>query len=281
MIKNAIEPPQPTQKVGYNSNLIYPKSGGIDLVIRKLVEKIKIPIATDHEVVAIDPAQKLVSFANGRTLRYTQLISTMPLNHLLARTQTTSRSTAPDQARKLKCNSVLNINLGINRPIEHDIHWLYVPDPSLPFYRLGFWHNICAALAPTGHSALYAELSFMPGRDSRATVARRREAAVAGICTLLGISRDEIILEHDLLLHHAYVIYDQWRKRNITGLLRRLTLDNIHSIGRFGEWKYSSMQEAVLDGRTIAATLAAQYGALPLQHYPHPSSTDTSHERHA
>lgn len=281
MIKNAIEPPPPVQKVGYNSNLIYPRAGGIDTVIRKLVEKIELPIATDHEVVAVDPQQKLVSFSNGRTVRYTSLISTMPLNHLLTRTTSSARSTAPDQAHKLKCNSVLNINLGINRPLEHDLHWLYVPDPRMPFYRLGFWHNICPALAPAGHSALYAELSFMPGRDSKAIVAQKREQAVAGICNLLNIAPSDIILEHDLVLPHAYVIYDQWRKQNLSGLLRRLSDAHIHSIGRFGEWKYSSMQEAVLDGRTIADTLAAQYGTSPTDQLVPLSITKPLHERNA
>lgn len=285
MIHNAVTPPQPEQKVGYNSNLIYPAQGGIDTVITNLRNTLTTPILTEHDVVAIDAQKKTISFANGTTLRYSTLITTMPLNTFLHRMAPQSNYSVADYAARLRCNSVLNINLGINRPIDLDVHWLYVPDAHLPFYRLGFWHNICAALAPKNHSSLYAELSFLPGRDSTALVAAKREQSITQICELLGITRRDIILEHDLTLHHAYVIYDQWRKKNLKKILHTLQNQNIHSIGRFGEWKYSSMQEAVLDGRSIADTLAPHYNSTQhrathksVTHYPVSSRT---HEHNA
>ena len=84
----------------------------------------------------------------------------MPLNHFLQRMKSDTSSTVKEAAHKLKCNSVLNINIGINHCIENKIHWLYVPDKQIPFYRIGFWNTICSALAPDNHSSLYAEISF-------------------------------------------------------------------------------------------------------------------------
>lgn len=258
MISGAVAPQKPAQKIGYNSNLVYPKKGGIDHLITNLRQHITTPISTDHELVNLDLQAKKATFSNGRTVSYTHLVSTMPLDHLLKNSTGTTRTTLPDQHKHLHCNSVLNINLGIAQPTLGDVHWLYVPDPQLPFYRVGLWHNICRALAPHGHSSLYAELSFMPGRTSKKTIMSRRDHSIAALQTMLGFSARDIVLEHDLLLAHAYVIYDQWRKRNLPRLLARLADFGIHSTGRFGGWKYSSMQEAVLDGRTVAATIAAQ-----------------------
>ena len=59
MIHNALTPPEKPHSIGYNSNLIYPRSGGIDTVIKRLIQSIQIPIATDHEVVAINPSKKM------------------------------------------------------------------------------------------------------------------------------------------------------------------------------------------------------------------------------
>ncbi len=44
-------------------------------------------------------------------------------------------------------------------------------------------------------------------------------------------------------------------EKNLRKLLGRLAQESIHSIGRYGAWKYSSMQDAVLDGKKIAATV--------------------------
>ena len=33
---------------------------------------------------------------------------------------------------------------------------------------------------------------------------------------------------------------------------------NIYSVGRYGDWKYSTMEEAILEGKEVAEKLASQ-----------------------
>jgi protoporphyrinogen oxidase len=190
------------------------------------------------------------------------LITTMPLNLLLQRITHCTRSHLPQAAPRLRCNSVLNINLGIAREQLNDHHWLYVPDTKYSCYRVGFWHNVSKGMVPAGHSALYAECSYLPERTSGAARLRLRQRCLHDVMRLLKLSKSEIVLEHDLHLPHAYVLYDHWRKKHIEGILRALAEYGIHSTGRFGGWKYSSMQEAVLDGRE-AATWSKEFAILP------------------
>ena len=63
-------------------------------------------------------------------------------------------------------------------------------------------------------------------------------------------------------INHAYVIYDEWREKNLSKIHKQLENNAVHSIGRYGEWKYSSMQEAVLDGKKIAEKLTV----IPARH---------------
>lgn len=259
MITGALQPPKPF-KVGYNSQLYYPKAGGIDYLINKVRNALPAQIATGHEVVSINVRDKVVSFTNGATETYENLITTMPLNLLLSRLTHCSRSSLPQQAQHLKCNSVLNINLGIAREQLQDNHWLYVPDTKYSCYRVGFWHNVCAQMVPSGHSALYAECSYLPERTSGAALQRLRTRCLADVKKLLQLGDNEVVLEHDLHLPHAYVLYDHWRKKHIKGILQGLENYGIHSTGRFGGWKYSSMQEAVLDGREASERLAPLQG---------------------
>ena len=79
--------------------------------------------------------------------------------------------------------------------------------------------------------------------------------AIAATKQVLKIDNAQVVTECIIPISHAYVIYDAWRDQNLPKLLTALTKQQIYSIGRYGEWKYSSMQEAVLDGKKIAETL--------------------------
>ena len=49
--------------------------------------------------------------------------------------------------------------------------------------------------------------------------------------------------------------FDTWRDQNLANIHSHLQSQSIYSIGRYGEWKYSSMQEAFLDGKNVVEKL--------------------------
>ena len=240
---------------GYNSSFYYPKQGGIQFLITSILGKLKNKVITGHKASSIDSKNKIIEFSNGRHESYNHLISTIPLNHLTANLEESSATNLAQATKKLICNTVLNFNLGINIPHLTNKHWVYFPEKKYDFYRLGFWHNISAASVPDGCSAVYGEMSYLPGTKTPAELKSMLNRARSKTLEVLGIDEQNIITQKDLTLHHAYVIYDQWREKNLAKLLTTLQDLTIHSVGRFGEWKYSSMQEAVLDGKKVAETI--------------------------
>jgi protoporphyrinogen oxidase len=241
------------QNVGYNNFFYYPKSGGIETMIKKIQQHIKNPIKTNHRVIAVDIKARQVMFNNGHIEPYRQLITTLPLNNFLTITKTSSHKNVATATSKLLCTSVLNVNLGFNNSINLLDHWTYFPEATFPFYRIGYWHNINQRLAPAGKSAIYAELSYR--QTHKQPLEKLSEQTINTLLSHLKLNRTNIIAHKNLLLHHAYVIYDQWREQNITKLLSTLAQDSVHSIGRFGAWKYASMQEAILDGKEACKTV--------------------------
>lgn len=256
MLTGALRPPQ-EQSIGYNAQFFYPHKDGIVFWVKKLYEQLKNPVYLNYTITGIDLAEKKVLFADGTTESYQTLISTIPLNVLLPQLTGSTTTELPRAARKLLCNSVVNFNLGINRPDITDKHWIYFPEKQYPFYRLGFSHNFSAHMAPAGCSALYGEFSHL--QKGPVEVASILQECLEQTKKLLRLEEHEILTQKIITINHAYVTFDRWRDKNLPKILESLKAYDIHSIGRYGAWKYSSMQEGLLEGRDMAQKLVQLY----------------------
>jgi protoporphyrinogen oxidase len=241
--------------VGYNAQFFYPKQDGIVAWLHTIAQHIKNPIHYAFCVKAIDMQKKIVHFTNGHSQAYDVLITTMPLDILLQVLIEKPTTFLKQALPYLRCNSVINFNLGINRPALTTKHWIYFPDPQFPFYRLGFPHNFAESNTPAGCSSLYGEFSFI--RKPQSWTKTTLDTALAQTQKLFKIADQDIITKAIIYIPHAYVIYNQWRDQHIAALLNHLEENHIYSIGRYGAWKYASMQEAVLDGKKMADSITS------------------------
>jgi len=246
---------------GYNATFYYPKTGGIASIIAGISKKILGKINHLHRLVEIDQIEKRLFFENGNSCTYDLLVTTAPLPCTLKMLNRSIQNYG-EPLNKLKCNSVFNFNLGIDKPAISEKHWVYLPEKKFMIYRLGFWHNFSENMAPAGTSALYGEYSFLNNKkQSQRDKSTIFEQAVAQTLDFLNLSGKDVIFRKDLLLDYAYVVYDAWREKNLAALLQQLASGDIYSIGRFGEWKYSSMQEAFLDGLSTSQLILSKLQA--------------------
>lgn len=247
--------------VGYNAHFFYPKTTGISLLPNALAQHLVNPIVFNHEVKMIDLTSKIITCTNHAQYQFETIINTMPLDQLLHTTIDTNTTDFNRHAPKLKASSVLNINLGIKKSIERDKHWIYLPESTYPFYRLGFPHNFSRNTVPDNYcSSVYLECAYR-GNYTPMLI----ERSIDKSCELLDISRADIINTTILDIPTAYALYTSWRDQNIDKLLARLQEVGIYSIGRYGSWKYSAMQEALLDGQSAAEHIVRTHYA-PVYH---------------
>lgn len=235
------------EKIGYNSQFFYPKKQGIFSWVKKLAQKLYNPIHTNFCAQEINMRNKTITFKNGHIEPFETLITTLPLDILLKSLKEPASLSLKNKSSKLLCNSVVNFNLGIFSPQNFDKHWIYFPETQYPFYRMGFYHNFSAAMAPKGCSALYGEFSYV--KKSKKFVQEKLEHSLKHAKKLLKINNNDILTQKIITIPRAYVIYDFWRDTHINSIHKRLNEQSIHSIGRYGQWKYSSMQEAIFDGK--------------------------------
>jgi UDP-galactopyranose mutase len=133
---------------GYNQEFLYPLEGGIQILPRAFLSKVQ-DVQLGKEVESIDTEKKVVRFQDGSKTTYRTLVSSLPLDDLLQRIES-----CPEEIRDLRHGlryvSIVNINLGVGREGISDHHWVYFPEPSYPFYRVGFLSNLSPHMAPKG-----------------------------------------------------------------------------------------------------------------------------------
>ncbi|TAL11326.1 MAG: protoporphyrinogen oxidase [Nitrospirae bacterium] len=240
---------------GYNPSFLYPAQGGIGVLPKAFLPWVR-DIVYGSELAEVDTTRRRATFLDGRVEDYDRLVSTIPVPELVRRCPDLPAAIR-DAAAGLRCVSVYNVNLGVARERVSDHHWIYFPEPEYPFYRAGFPMNFAPALGRPGCSSLYVEVSHRPTESvPPAELLGRVRAGLERA----GILRpdDEIVAADVRDIRYAYVLFDRHRARALPAILEELERRGIHSIGRYGRWEHTSMEDAIAQGKQLAETLRAR-----------------------
>jgi protoporphyrinogen oxidase len=240
---------------GYNASFLYPARGGINLLPEALLTRVS-DVIYGTELAEVDTRRRRATFQDGRVEDYETLVSTIPIPELVRRC-TDLPMAIRDAAAALRCVSVYSVNLGVSRERISDKHWVYFPEPDYPFYRAGFPMNFSESLGPPGCSSLYVERSHQPADLLAPEVLLRQ---VRNGLERAGIFRpdDDIVVADVRDIRYAYVIFDKHRARVMPGILAELEQRGLHSIGRYGRWEHTSMEDAIHQGKALAEKLQTQ-----------------------
>lgn len=234
----------------YNSSFLYPKNGAgsfINILYENL-DKEKVLLNTT--VTKIDKDKKVVTLNNGEEIKYEYLINTMPLNRFL--------SFFIDQKElldELSYNKVLVFNLGFDKPspLCTKEHWIYLPDKSDNYYRVGFYNNILKE----EKLSMYIEIGY-----SKDAVITDEEIEKQLKLTLENLKKDRIIDDSMKLVDHvsiimdpAYVHISTETTKKINNLKEEFKNNNIYTIGRYGAWIYNSMEDSMVVAKELAEKL--------------------------
>jgi protoporphyrinogen oxidase len=250
---------------GYNPSFLYPAADGIRVLPESFLPGIT-GVKNGMELVEVDSKRQRALFhdrrsGENREEHYESLISTIPVPELVRRCLDFPVH-LKEAAEGLRWVSVYNANLGVSRERVSDKHWLYFPEPEYPFYRVGFPMNFSPSLGRAGCSSMYVEMSHRPTehQSTEQIIARARSGMERA-----GILRpdDELVVSDVKDLHYAYVYFDRHRARALPAILAELERRGIYSIGRYGRWEHTSMEDAIGQGKQLAERLRAQ-GAQPV-----------------
>jgi protoporphyrinogen oxidase len=182
---------------------------------------------------------------NGDRIAYNKLVSTVPLNYLIANSDL---SALQERLSKLVYTSVYTVNIVFTGNVP-DAHWMYFPDPDLCFYRISFPKNYFKNSTIGDKQILSIEVG---SRDHSLNEQIVEEKVLSQIKKVPIFEIDEIHLVHSIKIPVAYCIYDHNRTKVVDSFVEELKQSSIYSIGRYGNWEYSAMQDAILYGKDLA-----------------------------
>ena len=109
-------------------------------------------------------------------------------------------------------------------------------------------------MAPKKTSSMYIEISsFTQNKKDCETI---MEVSVDGLkrCGILK-KGDRIVASNYAEIEYAYVVFDKFRKKTLPDIINYLKKYRVLSVGRYGAWTYSSMEDCLVQGREIAEKL--------------------------
>lgn len=230
---------------GYNQTFTYPRGGAIRYVEALARDLDSTRILKGEPVIAID-LERSTARTEERTFQFKRLISSMPLDRLY------EIASIPYNRELYQANEVEVFNLGFDRKGPEAIHWIYYPNPTEIFYRVGFYDNIFG----DDRMSLYVEI----GRRRQQTPEDWRGTLDK---ILNDLSRVGIVQDHELIAHHrvvlspAYVHINQAVIRDSKEKRAALGRNGVHSIGRYGAWTYCSIEDNIIEAFELADRLSA------------------------
>ncbi len=232
-------------ELGYNTRLYHP-SQGIGALAQGM-QRALTSLELNQAPRAIDPYQHRVVL-DGETLNYDVLVSSIPLPQLLC-----LMSGLPDavvQARRRLRSTALNyLDVALRRPPLVGAHWIYVPEPAFPFYRVGSYSALSPAMAPPGTGSLYVELVDRQEQPPESIW----PSVLSGLCRMGIIDGEaDVLFKRLRRIEYAYVIYDHAYAESLGTVQSFLREHRILSTGRYGGWNYSAMEDALRFGAEAA-----------------------------
>ena len=226
----------------YNQMFLYPKQGAA-VYIDKLIEDLDIErIHLNENVVNIDMVNKIVK-TTKEEYSYKYLISSVPLDQFVSIAHVNVRQDV------FTYNKVLVFNLGFDKPsIDKSIHWIYVPDKKINFYRAGFYNNIIG----TENLSMYIEIGYPKyAIVDENEISKQLELTINNL-RRMGIITEHILVDHNcVLMNPAYVHITKESNDVVRKIQSELETENVYIIGRYGQWKYCSIEDCMVDALNV------------------------------
>jgi UDP-galactopyranose mutase len=231
----------------------YPTRGGFGQIMSALARRL-VDLRLGRTAVRVSCEDRTLRLHDGTTLRWDRLVSTIPLDRLLALLPDVPAEQRAAAAR-LQALPLALVLVIVGHPVDTPIQRVYSAEPQYPAHKTALNHNSSADLRALPQHAIVAEVSSWPektisGQDLEQTV-------VYHLVRLGLISSPAVVRATEVVpVPYGYPVPTHGRDTIVGQLKAWLAERGIHTVGRFGEWAYINADEALHRGLALGRMLA-------------------------
>ena len=255
---------------GPNNRFRFPLRGGTGEIWRRLASTLpRDALTLEKSVAGVDAWKRRVRFTDDSSEDYDILISTIPLDQLICRSDLDHLKSATGKLR-YSGTHVVGIGLkGAPGPHLKKKCWMYFPESNVPFYRVTVFSNYSPNNVPdiSRYWSLMMEVSESPDKPvNRANVV---EECIDGmLAARLCEDVRDVVSTWQYSVRHGYPTPSLGRDEALELLLPALEEYGIFSRGRFGAWKYevSNQDHSFMQGVELVDRIAGGGAETTLNH---------------
>lgn len=245
-----LSPVTVSSSVSYNQTFSYPKSGAQTFV--RVLESNANKTSSylmDTNVKKINIDEKTLETNSGEVIKYDLLINTMPFDKLI---QCSGIKFEPSV--KLSANKVLVFNIGFDSRVEEiKDHWIYYPGEEV-FYRVGCYHNIFNK----NKASLYVEIGA--SSDSQFDEKELLSKVLNDLERVGLVDSNMTMIDYEfIVMDPAYVHINTESQVFKDQMKSELMKKGIYSAGRYGDWKYCSIEDNIIEAISLAKDISKKH----------------------
>jgi protoporphyrinogen oxidase len=250
---------------GPNNRFRFPLHGGTGQIWRSvaaLLPEERLRFGARIETIDLDG--KRLRLADGGTLGFDRLITSMPLDLLCGRCVGGDAAELQRAAAGLVHSSVHILGVGLRGDRPETLRrkcWMYFPESHSPYYRVTVFSNYSPHNAPDGEGywSLMAEVCESPAKPVDASGLREWTLAALRQDGLIG-ERTEVVSFWSRREEHGYPTPFRERDAVLQAIQPALEAHGVYSRGRFGAWKYevSNQDHSFMQGVEVIDRLTGE-----------------------
>lgn len=248
---------------GPNNQFRFPLEGGTG-AIWKGVAALLPPdrVCFGQRATGVRLADRTVTLADGRVVRFDTLISSLPLDVLASMADGLGTPTQTAAARLVHSSvHIVGVGLAGGRPQTLGRKcWMYFPEAASPYYRVTVFSNYSPRNVPdvAGCWSLMAEICETPHRSVDVSSLRAEVLAAMERDGLISPAARVISFWHHRE-EHGYPTPFVDRDAVLDAIQHDLEAHGVFSRGRFGAWKYevSNQDHSFMQGVELVNRLTA------------------------
>jgi len=238
-----------TPNVHYTKEIHYPVKGGYGAFLEPFAEEADIRLQKD--MAFLDTDEQYIRFRDGEEVKYDNLISTIPLTHLIANMKNVPED-IKNEAEKLEYTSGLMVSIGLKCENVSPALWFYIYDEDIYPARVYAPNIKSPNNVPNGCCALQAEIYYSKRNPLKKSLEEIKEDTINQLIKMGLFQKKDIMVCDIRQEEYANIMFTPAIYSARNKVKEFLDEKGIFYAGRFGEWDYLWTGQSVVSGTNAA-----------------------------